>query len=277
MSVFRRGRRTLNNGVIEIMDIATLIGIVAGLILLGFGILVGNGSILWYMDPASALITIGGSFCSMLVAYPLAKISSMLNIAKITFFPQKYDPSELILTVVSFSEKARREGLLALEDDLGDLDDEFLGKGIQLVVDGNDPELVRKILETDIEQLIARHDEGKNILDNWGTLAPSFGMIGTLIGLIIMLQNLEDRSMVGPGLAVALITTLYGAIMCYLILAPMAIKLDLRTNEEVLTKMIMLEGVLSIQSGENPRIVKDKLVSFLPPSQREAISSEVGD
>jgi chemotaxis protein MotA len=173
--------------------------------------------------------------------------------------------------------EARREGLLALEDDLGDLDDEFLGKGIQLVVDGNDPELVRKILETDIEQLIARHDEGKNILDNWGTLAPSFGMIGTLIGLIIMLQNLEDRSMVGPGLAVALITTLYGAIMCYLVLAPMAIKLDLRTNEEVLTKMIMLEGVLSIQSGENPRIVKDKLVSFLPPSQREAISSEVGD
>ncbi len=259
------------------MDIATIIGLVAGVILLGFGIIVGNGSILWYMDLPSVLITIGGSFCSMLVAYPLAKISSMLNIAKITFFPQKYDPSELILTVVSFSEKARREGLLALEDDLGDLDDEFLGKGIQLVVDGNDPELVRKILETDIEQLIARHDEGKNILDNWGTLAPSFGMIGTLIGLIIMLQNLEDRSMVGPGLAVALITTLYGAIMCYLILAPMAIKLDLRTNEEVLTKMIMLEGVLSIQSGENPRIVKDKLVSFLPPSQREAISSEVGD
>lgn len=259
------------------MDTATLFGLGLGLVAIIFGIITGSGNLIWFISVGSFFITVGGSFASLLVSYPMQKILNMINVLKITFFPPKYDPGELILTVVSFSEKARREGLLALEDDLGDLDDEFLRKGIQLVVDGNDPELVRKILETDIEQLIARHDENKMVWDNWGMLAPSFGMIGTLIGLVIMLQNLEDRSAVGPGLSLALITTLYGAVMCYLVFVPIAIKLDVRTAEEVLTKMIMLEGVLSIQSGENPRIVKDKLVSFLPPSQREAISSEVGD
>lgn len=259
------------------MDTASLIGLGLGTVAIIFGIISGSGNLIWFVSIASVFITVGGSFSALLVAYPLQKVLNMTQVMKIIFFPPKYDPGELILTVVSFSEKARREGLLALEDDLGDLDDEFLRKGIQLVVDGNDPELVRKILETDIEQLIARHDENKMVWDNWGAIAPSFGMIGTLIGLVIMLQNLEDRSAVGPGLALALITTLYGAIMCYLIFMPFSIKLDLRTAEEVLTKMIMLEGVLSIQSGENPRIVKDKLVSFLPPSQREAISSEVGD
>ncbi len=259
------------------MDISTIIGLISGTVFLILGVWFAKGSLLTFVDPASVMITIGGSIASLLIANPLWKVTSLWKVMRICFFTPKYEPGELILTIVSFSEKARREGLLALEDDLGDLDDPFLRKGIQLVVDGNDPELVRKILETDIEQLMARHDGYKHILDDWATFAPAYGMIGTLMGLVLMLQNLEDRASIGPGLAVALITTLYGAILCYLVLTPMASKLDLRTNEEVLTKLIMLEGTLSIQSGENPRIVKDKLVSFLPPSERDAISSEVGE
>ncbi len=259
------------------MDLATIAGLIAGTVFLILGVLFAGGSVLQFADAASVMITLGGSTAAMFVAFPMLKMMRLASVMRILFFPQSYNPSELILTVVSFSEKARREGLLALEDDLSDLDDDFLRKGIQLVVDGNDPELVRKILETDIDQFLARHDENKSILDNWATVAPSFGMIGTLIGLVIMLANLEDRAAIGPALSVALITTLYGAIMAYFLLVPMGTKMDFRTNEEMLTKLIMLEGVLSIQAGENPRIVKDKLVSFLPPSQREAISSEVGE
>jgi chemotaxis protein MotA len=259
------------------MDLATIAGLIAGTTFLILGVLFAGGNVLQFMDPASVMITIGGSSAAMFVAYPMLKILKMLPVMRMLVFPQTFNAAELILTIVSFSEKARREGLLALEDDLNDLDDEFLKKGIQLVVDGNDPELVRKILETDIEQMLTRHDDNKGVLDTWASVAPSFGMIGTLIGLVIMLSNLEDKSAIGPALATALITTLYGAVFAYFILIPMGTKLNFRTNEEMLTKLIMLEGVLSIQAGENPRIVKDKLVSFLPPSDREAISSEVGD
>ncbi|MCX7678567.1 MAG: motility protein A [Spirochaetes bacterium] len=259
------------------MDLATIVGVIAGFTFLVLGIIFAGGSILQFIDPASIMITFGGSAAAMFVAFPMFKIMKMLPVFRVLLFPQTYNAAELILTIVSFSEKARREGLLALEDDLTDLDDEFLRKGIQLVVDGNDQELVRKILETEIEHFLNRHDENKSFLDTWASVAPSFGMMGTLIGLVIMLANLEDRAAIGPALATALITTFYGAMLAYFLLIPMAKKLDYRTNEETLTKLIMIEGVLSIQAGENPRIVKDKLVSFLPPAQRAAISEKVGD
>jgi chemotaxis protein MotA len=213
----------------------------------------------------------------MMVSYPFARLLKLWDFAKIALFIPRYNPGELIITLVSFSEKARREGLLALEDDLDELEDLFLRKGIQLVVDGTDPELVRRIMETELENMMSRHDNNKKMFDDWGQFAPAFGMIGTLMGLVMMLVNLEDRAMVGPYLAVAIITTFYGAVMNYLFFTPIANKLDMRTSEEVLLKSIMIEGVLSIQSGDNPRIVKDKLVSFLPPAEREAISQEVGD
>ncbi len=259
------------------MDFATIIGISSGLVFLILGIVFAKGSLLLFVDMPSVMITIGGSTAALLAAYPLAKILKMWDYFKIALFTQKYNPGELIITLVSFSEKARREGLLALEDDLDELDDEFLKKGIQLVVDGTDPELVRRIMETELESMMTRHDNNKRLFDEWSSFAPAFGMIGTLMGLILMLVNLEDRAMVGPYMAVALITTLYGAIMANLIFLPVSTKLDLRTSEEVLLKSIMIEGVLSIQSGDNPRIVKDKLVSFLPPAEREAISQEVGE
>lgn len=259
------------------MDIAAIFGMIMGCIFLIIGIWWGGGSLYWFWDMSSVMITVGGSFCSMLVGNPMPKVLNLWKVAKIALTTQKYSPNELIITLVSFSEKARREGLLALEDDLDELEDPFLRKGIQLVVDGTDPELVRKILETEIEQMMARHDANKKMFDDWATYAPAFGMIGTLMGLVMMLVNLSDKSTIGPYLAIAIITTFYGAVLCYLIFMPIAGKLDLKTNEEALIKLIMIEGTLSIQSGDNPRIVKDKLVSFLTPAEREVITKEVGD
>lgn len=259
------------------MDIATVAGLVAGTSFLLLGVIFANGSLLLFFDPASIMITVGGSLAGLLASSPLARFLAIGNVAKITFFPPTYSPNEMIITLVSFSEKARREGLLALEDDLDELDDEFLRKGIQLVVDGTDPEMVKRILETEIEQMVDRHEAMKKLFDDMANLAPAFGMIGTLIGLILMLVNIEDKSAIGPGMSAALITTLYGAIIANLFALPLSNKLECRGNEEVLMKLIMIEGTLSIQSGDNPRLVKDKLIAYLEPGEREAISSEVGD
>ncbi|MBP7584989.1 MAG: MotA/TolQ/ExbB proton channel family protein [Spirochaetes bacterium] len=257
------------------MSLTFWIGIIVGLTNLIIGIYWAGGTLGMFIDIPSAFITVGGSICALLVSYPMVRLLKLRDTFRICMVDSKYNFTELILTLVSFSEKSRREGLLALEDDLNDLNDPFMKMGIQLVVDGNDPELVRKILEIEIDQMAARHDSYKRMYDDWATYAPAFGMIGTLMGLVMMLVNLEDKSTVGPYLAVAIITTFYGAVMSYLLFNPMAVKLDMKTNDEVLVKMITMEGVLSIQAGENPRIVKDKLVMYLPPSEREAISKEV--
>jgi chemotaxis protein MotA len=179
--------------------------------------------------------------------------------------------------IVTFSEKARREGLLALEDDLDELEDIFLRKGIQLVVDGTDPEIIRNIMETELNNMISRHQDGIKIFEDWGAFAPAFGMIGTLIGLILMLSNIEDKSAIGPGMSTALITTLYGAFLANLVFLPIAAKLAFVDKQEVLLREIMIEGTLSIQSGDNPRIVKEKLVSFLTPEMRAQVDEETGE
>ncbi len=256
------------------MDLGTIFGIIGGMTLLIVGIFVSGADIKSYWDLSSVFITIGGSSAALIVAYPMAKFLGMWGVAKHTFFKRESNPGEMINMLVTFSEKARREGLLALEDDIEEVNDPFLKKGVQLVVDGTDPELVRTILETDLDKIEDRHKSGKDIFDMWGNLAPAFGMIGTLMGLIQMLANLTDKASIGTGMAVALITTLYGAVLSYLILQPISKKLELRNSDEILLKEIMLEGTLSIQSGDNPRIVKDKLTSFLPPSQRELVTVE---
>jgi chemotaxis protein MotA len=259
------------------MDLATILGLIIGFVNLILGVIFAKGNPLLFWDIPSVFITIGGSFCSLVISNPFSKILGLWRVARHAFFPPTYNPNELIITLVSFSEKARREGLLALEDDLDELDDQFLRKGIQLVVDGTDPELVRRIMETELENIQVRHDEGKKLFDDWATYAPAFGMIGTLLGLVLMLVNIEDKSAIGPGMSAALITTFYGAIMAYLVFYPISSKLSYLNSQEMLMKLIMIEGTLSIQSGDNPRIVKDKLVSFLDPKLRAAITSEVGD
>ncbi|HOW83181.1 MAG TPA: motility protein A [Spirochaetota bacterium] len=259
------------------MDIAIVIGIASGLVFILMAIIVAGGSLLMFWDPPSVMVTFGGCISALLVAFPLNEVLKFPTYFKAALFPQRFDLGELILTMVSFSEKARREGLLALEDDLDQLDDQFMKKGLQLVVDGTDPELVKNIMENEIDQMAARHDTHKAIFDDAAGFAPGFGMIGTLMGLVLMLVNLNDRSSVGPYLAVAIITTFYGAVAAYLVFTPLGRKLDQLTGNEVLQRSLVLMGVLSIQSGDNPRIVKDKLVSFLQPGERDAITQEIGE
>ena len=180
---------------------------------------------------------------------------------------------KIITTLVAFSEKARREGLLALEDDLDEGEDEFMRKGIQLVVDGTDPDIIKNILYTELNQVQARHSSNIKVIDDWSKLAPAFGMIGTLTGLIAMLANMEDSSAIGAGMAQALITTMYGSLMANLVLIPFKNKLVDLDDGETLVKELIIEGILSIQSGDNPRILEEKLIAFWL-RRREAVRQE---
>ena len=261
------------------MDIATVGGIVLGFLVILLGIFASQGELGYYIDPASVFVTLGGSIAATFVSHSLARMMKLGRVLKVAFIQERYELGDVIQTIVSFSERARREGLLALEDDVEELmkkpEYQFLGKGIQLVVDGTDPELVRNIMEAELSAMMDRHNSWIKILEDFGYLAPAFGMIGTLIGLIIMLQNLGgDKSAIGAGMAVALITTLYGAIVANLVAIPIANKLTERNDEEVLVKEIMIAGVLSIQAGENPRIVKEKLMSYLPPEVRKELQEQ---
>ncbi|MCT4606727.1 MAG: flagellar motor protein [Marinisporobacter sp.] len=249
------------------MDLATVLGIVVGMAFIIGGILIG-GSLSTFVDPASIVIVLGGTIAGTFVTYPMNKVKEALVVVKKAFMTKNLKPTETIDKIIDIANIARREGLLALEEAAEGVDDDFLKKGVMLIVDGTDPELVRNILETELSFLEERHGEGRSIFDTLGSLAPAFGMVGTLIGLINMLKTLEDPSTVGPSMSVALITTFYGAVLANLIFIPIATKLKLRSREEILIKEVMVEGLLSIQAGENPRIIEVKLKSFLSPKQR---------
>ncbi len=258
------------------MDLASVIGISLAVILVIGGILTG-GEASAFINLPSLLITVGGTLGSVIMANPMDRIKNLGKVTKIAFFSQTPDMVSLVQTIVSFAEKARREGLLALEADAGDLDDEFLAKSIQLVVDGTDPELVKAILDTEISVLEERHAANKGMFDTMAELFPAFGMLGTLIGLIAMLRNLDDPGSLGPGMAVALITTFYGSFMANIVAIPISAKLAARSSEETVVRELMVEGVLAIQAGENPRIVEEKLKVFLPPEQRKALEEKKGE
>ncbi|WP_432665049.1 MotA/TolQ/ExbB proton channel family protein [Wukongibacter baidiensis] len=255
------------------MDLATIVGLISGVVLILWGIM-NAGSLSWYWDTPSILIVMGGTFAATFIAYPLKKVLATFNVVKKAFSNNNIETGLIISKVVDLANIARREGLLALEEAVESINDEFLQKGVMLIVDGTDPELVKNILETEIAFLEERHSEGKSILDTMGTLSPAFGMIGTLIGLVAMLKQLDNPSTIGPSMAVALITTLYGTLFANLICIPLAKKLKLRSREEVLIKEIMIEGLLSIQAGENPRIIEEKLKAFLSPAVRKMLGNQ---
>jgi chemotaxis protein MotA len=256
------------------MDFGTIIGIVFGFVAVSVSIIGAKGILPTYLDWPSALTTIGGSIASMIVGYGFKKFLGQGKWVRLVLRIPSWGEERIIARLVAFSEKARREGLLALEDDLEELEDEFLRKGIQLVVDGTDPEIIKNILYTELNQMQSRHEEGINFYGDWSGWAPAWGMIGTLAGLIAMLQNLNDKASMGNGMALALITSLYGALLCYLIFQPWKRKLTDQDGDETRVKEIMIEGILSIQSGDNPRILEEKLISFLPPKQRESVRQE---
>ena len=258
------------------MDIGTLGGIAGGFILIIGSMFISGASLGLYIDPASAVMVIGGSFCALMVSNPLQRVLGIMNYMNHALKTKDYGKEKLISTMVSFSEQARREGLLALEDSLDELEDKFMEKGLRLVVDGTDPTLIKSILYNELNQMEERHGAGIKIFGDWGAYAPAFGMIGTLQGLIAMMASLGDQSAVGKGMALALITTFYGAIVANLIFVPVKSKLEDRDKEEVMIKEIMIEGILSIQSGDNPRMVEEKLLAFLAPAEREMVRAETG-
>jgi len=257
------------------MDIATIGGIVMGLALVVWGILT-NASLSSYIDTASILIVVGGGTAAYFVSYPMAKALSIGSVFGKTIKMSEFKPDTIIKQIIELANVARREGLLALEDATSDIKDAFLQKGIMLIVDGTDPELVKNILESEISNVEERHSVGSGMLESLGANFPAFGMVGTLIGLVGMLQSLDDPTTIGPKMAVALLTTFYGSLFANLIFLPMAGKLKYKSAEEISVRTIMLEGLLSIQAGENPRIIEEKLKSFLPPSERKKMEGEGG-
>ncbi len=249
------------------MDIGTLIGLLAAALLVIGSILTGSGVSFFFSLP-SMMIVFGGTIGVTLVNFPLKDVLAVTNVAKKTFFSPVDPPQDTIEKLVEIAEKARREGILAIERELDTISDEFMRLGIQYAVDGVEPEIIRSILDSELTGLESRHSQGKKIFDKMGEFAPAFGMIGTLIGLIQMLSSLDDPSKIGAGMATALVTTLYGSMAANIVFIPMGGKLDVRSKEELRQKEMIIEGILSIQSGDNPRVVRQKLTTFLPPAVR---------
>lgn len=249
------------------MDLGTVIGIVLSMGLVVSAILTGSSLIIFVSVP-SFLIVIGGTLGAAMVNYPLSYIIGLIGVIKNTFFSSLDSPQDVIERFKDYANRARREGILSLEPLIKEIDDDYMRKGLQLTVDGLEPQTIQEILETEVSYLAERHATGADLVAVLGTLAPAMGMIGTVIGLVQMLQTMSDPSTIGPAMAVALLTTLYGAILANLVFNPMAGKLKARSKEEVLLREMIMEGILAISKGENPRIIEEKLNSFLPPRDR---------
>ncbi len=253
------------------MDIATILGIVSGIGLVLAAILMGSG-LGAFVDPPSLLVVVGGSIAAMMIAFPLSTVIGSIKIALKAFFSPKQSPDTVIERIVDLAVKARKESIIALEKE--EIEDPFLAKGIRLVVDGTAPNLVRSILRTEIGFMKQRHLSGQSVFKFLGGMAPAYGMIGTLIGLVQMLQSLDDPSSIGPAMAVALLTTFYGALLANIVALPIAEKLAGKSGDEVLMMEVTIQGVLAILEGDNPIIVRSKLEAFLSPSQRKPADEE---
>ena len=260
------------------MDIASLAGILLGVAMVIFGIFSSGGFDAFgnFGDLPSVFITIGGSVSSVLTAHKLPDFINGFKSISLPFQDKIVDPGQVIKQIIELSNIGRKEGLLALEEAANNIEDDFLKKGIMLVVDGTDPELVRGILETDLYCLQDRHGKVIGFWEKWAEMGPAWGMIGTLIGLVNMLKQLNDPDSIGPQMAVALLTTLYGSLIANWLCIPISNKLKSNDALEVIMREITIEGLLSIQAGENPRVIEEKLKSFLAPSVRNAMA-EQGD
>ena len=263
------------------MDLASILGLILCFVVMIYGILVGQESIMVLMnffDVPSIFITFGGALCCVLIMAPDLK-GYIENLKSFTLILKKVpsNEEETIRTIIELSNIARKEGLLALEEAANNIEDEFLKKGVLLIVDGTDPELVRSIMETELNCIEDRHASKISFWDNLAAMGPAWGMIGTLIGLINMLQKMDDPKMIGPNMAVALVTTFYGSVLANWVCIPISTKLKANNAQEIQIKEVMVEGLLSIQAGENPRVIEEKLKSFLSPARRAAMQEEGGE
>ncbi len=240
---------------------------------LAFQLLLG-GSIGIFINIPSLIGTVGGTFAALFINFSLPQVMGALKVVRTNFKDPSRDVAEMIKNLVGYAEKARKEGMLALEEMAEQEEDDFLRKGLRLAVDGTDPTVLTRILEIDIEQIETRHRQGQEIFQQMGAYGPAFGMIGTLIGLVQMLAGLEDPSTIGAGMAVALLTTFYGAVLANTFALPQAGKLKVRSGQEINLKWMMVEGIMAIQSGDSPRIVEEKLKSYVTPLTRAQMEAE---
>ncbi len=257
------------------MDLSTILGILAAFGLMVLAILQG-GSIMLFVNVPSMIIVIGGTIGATFVNYPFADVMGTLSVIKKAFRNQTTSSSGRIEQLIRFAGKARKEGVLSLQSMIGEVDDPFFIKGLQMAVDGQEPENLKNMLDKEIEYIEERHGKGANILLSVGAYAPAMGMIGTLIGLVQMLQTMNDPSTIGPAMAVALLTTFYGAVIANTLCMPLAGKLKNRSAREVLDKTLVAEGMKSILQGENPRIIEQKLHAFVAPKERQSNFTKKG-
>ena len=248
------------------MDVSTVIGLVIGTALVAVAIVVGDNPQI-FLDLKSTLIVVGGTLGVTFVKNPLRRVFGTVGVIKNAFFGKVTPINSLIESIVELSRKARRESLLSLEK--VEISDPFLSKAVRLAVDGMEPAAIKNVLETEVAFLQQRHKIGADILDGMGSSAPAFGMIGTLIGLVQMLAAMDDPSSIGPSMAVAILTTLYGALIANLFCQPLAEKLRNRSRDEVNTRLVVVQGVLSIVEGDHPASVEQKLAAYLEPKMRK--------
>lgn len=251
-------------------DIATLIGLIVALIFFLFGVLSGAGvsGLGYFIDIPSMFIVLGGTFSALLTSFTIPELKNLFKVMKQSFSQQEQDLEGLIKIFVTLSDRARREGLLALEAEMDHIDDEFIKKGVLLAVDGIEPDVISDIMNAEIAAMEDRHKQGRSILDKGGEMAPAWGMIGTLVGLVLMLKNLNDPATLGPNMSIAILTTLYGSLLANIVFIPLSGKLAAKTEKEVFLKQVVIEGVIGVQSGQNPKILEEKLSAFLPANVR---------
>ncbi len=257
------------------MDLATIIGLILGIGCLVYGILNG-GELSSFVSVGSLAVTMGGGIAATLISFELDDIKKITKLLPQIFKKEEYSPFKTIQMLVDMSQKARREGLLALESGQDDIEDNYLKKALELVVDGVEPEIIRDSMQLELDNMEVRHGKGIAIFKTMAALFPAWGMIGTLLGLINLLKSLDDPSNIGPAMSMALVTTLYGSVLANWVCNPIATKLQQSSEEEIRLKEMMIEGVLSIQSGENPRIMEHRLKTFLSPEQRMDYEKLIG-
>ncbi len=251
------------------MDLASVIGNVLVWILILSAMALGVG-IVAYVDIPSVLIVIGGSLGALLIGNKMESMAGLVGVFMISIKPPEIDVPGTIKKLVEYAMQARRDGILSLESAVGNEDNAFLKKGLQMAVDGMEPDIVKTLLETEQEAADARHKTGIAMFNDWGGFAGAYGLIGTLVGLVAMLVNMSDPAAIGPSMAVALLTTMYGAMIANMITGPVSTILAVRNGDEMIYMIIMIEGINSIQAGDNPRVLESKLLSYLPESKRES-------
>lgn len=257
------------------MDVATLLGLALAVAAILGTVIMEGGDLASYLSPSATLIIVGGTLAALLVSFPMERVRTLPKVIAKALFAPKQDPVQMIELLVSMVERARREGLLSLEQLADKVPDRFVRSGVLMVVDGFQPEVVRAVMENDIAALEQRHQAGSSMLDAMGGYSPTMGIIGTVLGLVTVLSNLDDPSELGHSIATAFIATLMGVAFANLIWLPLAGKLKLRSKEEVAIRELVLEGLAALQAGENPRAVRAKLQAFLSPTAREAVPKAV--